>query len=823
MIIKRIKVENFATYKNAELDFSRLGSTISVFGSTGAGKTTFFVDAITIALYGRAYGQLERKFARQVIPRWASRSRIEVDFEAYDGSMYRIIRILRKDKNPDVFLYKINEQGQIEKLIASQVTAVEREVIKLIGLDFTTFINTIVVRQGRVAELISRDLDRSERRKIFLKAFNIDFTPHKERARKLYHEARRELDKVIFEIERVKEEIQREPEVKSSIVQLELKLREVNDRIKKLQENKLGIEEQIDVLQDKKFEIERKLVELKGVYNLLEKCEGELQYVTSELSHLEEFVKKKDVLEKKCELLSQQLSFLEELFTLEQEANVITRNISHLEQMIVDRDSLVNRIEMTKKRISQLKEEISRLEVELKRYADLKNKLNSIEMEISRLEGYYGFIEDSISVLKDRMKAEIRCPVCNTPLTRERAEEAISHLNEEISRVKKRVDQLKMDRRSIIFEIESLGDVKEKLKQKEIELSSQTSDLKNLTERLEGVNSILAKISEEQIRLESIKSEFSKLSSRFSLLYGVVLRIGSVEDRLLKVKREYEELHRKLIEIGEASGKIEGLLNRKAELENQIKELKLKINEYPKIEELQSELEKLTLKLNSLSKKLEDVNLQLQSESRIKGSIEAQLNQYMTLLREISELKKKLSDLEVKRDELERKVEAYRFLYQSIFHEKGLPLMLLKTYIERVEEWADNYISKFLPGKSIRIEATEDAVSIIVYDEATIRDLTTYSGGETVLLGFAIRLGIAKALAERAGVVPRFLIIDEGFGPLSREFREELLKTLNELQRDYSYIVVISHVDEVRDSPYFESQVHIYKDENGLSHIEVLR
>lgn len=821
MIIERIKVENFATYKNAELDFSKLGSTVSVFGSTGAGKTTFFVDAITIALYGRAYGQLDKRFARQVIPKRASRSKIELDFEAYDGSRYRIIRVLRKDRESEAILYKINERGRIERLVASGVRAVEGEIMKLIGLDFITFINTIVVRQGRVAELISRDLTPSERRKIFLKAFNLDFSSHKNKARELFSEAGRELDKLSFEIKRIKGEIEREPEVKSDIAQLELKLREVDSRIKQLKEHKKGIEEQINVLQNRKLEIERKLVELKGIRSVLKKYEAELQGVVNELYRLEDFIKRKDDLEKKYRLLSQQLSFLDDLHELEQNANIILRNIFHLEQMIVDRDSLADRIEKTKRMIPKLEGEISRLEADLKKYEDLKNRLSDIEMEISRLEGYYDFIEDSVSVLKDRMKAEIRCPVCNTPLTRERAEEAISHLNEEISSVKKRVEQLKMDRRSIIFEIEGLGDVKERLRLKEIELSSLTSDLKNLTERLEAVNSILAKISEEKIKLESIKSEFSKLSSRFSLLYGVVLRIGSVEERLLKVKGEYEELHRELIEIGESSGKIEGLVNRKVDLERRVEELNLKISEYPKIEELQLELEELTSQLTSLNQRLEEANSQLQRESRIKGSIEAQLNQSLRLLREIDELKMALKDLEAKRSELEKKVDAYRFLYQFIFHEKGLPLMLLKTYIERVEEWADNYISKFLPGKSIKIEATEDAVSITVYDEATIRDLTTYSGGETVLLGFAIRLGIAKALAERAGVVPRFLIIDEGFGPLSREFREELLRTLNELQRDYSYIIVISHVDEVRDSPYFESQIHIYKDENGLSHIEV--
>ena len=68
--LEKIKVENFATYKKAELNLNQLGSTISVFGSTGAGKTTFFVDAITLALYGRAYGQLEKKYGTLEMRKW---------------------------------------------------------------------------------------------------------------------------------------------------------------------------------------------------------------------------------------------------------------------------------------------------------------------------------------------------------------------------------------------------------------------------------------------------------------------------------------------------------------------------------------------------------------------------------------------------------------------------------------------------------------------------------------------------------------------------------------------------------------------------------
>jgi exonuclease SbcC len=40
----------------------------------------------------------------------------------------------------------------------------------------------------------------------------------------------------------------------------------------------------------------------------------------------------------------------------------------------------------------------------------------------------------------------------------------------------------------------------------------------------------------------------------------------------------------------------------------------------------------------------------------------------------------------------------------------------------------------------------------------------TYSGGEAFRINFAIRLVLAKLLAQRAGAALQLLIVDEGFG-----------------------------------------------------------
>ena len=68
---------------------------------------------------------------------------------------------------------------------------------------------------------------------------------------------------------------------------------------------------------------------------------------------------------------------------------------------------------------------------------------------------------------------------------------------------------------------------------------------------------------------------------------------------------------------------------------------------------------------------------------------------------------------------------------------------------------------------------------------------------------------------------PRFLIIDEGFGPLDEELRQKVAEALARLYetREYEQIVVISHQEDLRTHPVFKTILEITKDISGLSQV----
>ncbi len=94
-----------------------------------------------------------------------------------------------------------------------------------------------------------------------------------------------------------------------------------------------------------------------------------------------------------------------------------------------------------------------------------------------------------------------------------------------------------------------------------------------------------------------------------------------------------------------------------------------------------------------------------------------------------------------------------------------------------------------------------------------IRDYELYSGGESFRVNFAIRLALSEMLAQRAGARLQTLVIDEGFGSQDEIGRQRLLEAINLVKADFAKILVITHIDELKDA--FQVRIEVEKTERG--------
>jgi len=165
---------------------------------------------------------------------------------------------------------------------------------------------------------------------------------------------------------------------------------------------------------------------------------------------------------------------------------------------------------------------------------------------------------------------------------------------------------------------------------------------------------------------------------------------------------------------------------------------------------------------------------------------------------------------------------------REAFGVNGIPAMIIEHTLPIFELEANRLLEQLSDGKMhVRFETQRETkggnlretLDILISDEKGSRPYENYSGGEQFRVNFAIRVALARLLAQRAGVRPRTLFVDEGFGSLDDDGRQRLVEAIKAVQEDFDLILVITHIEELRDA--FPVRIQVSKTEVG-SLVEVL-
>jgi exonuclease SbcC len=116
-------------------------------------------------------------------------------------------------------------------------------------------------------------------------------------------------------------------------------------------------------------------------------------------------------------------------------------------------------------------------------------------------------------------------------------------------------------------------------------------------------------------------------------------------------------------------------------------------------------------------------------------------------------------------------------------------------------------------------DALKETLDIQISDSAGVRDYEMYSGGEAFRVNFAIRLALSEMLAQRAGARLQTLVIDEGFGSQDEIGRQRLIEAINLVKPDFAKILVITHIDSLKDA--FPARIEVEKTPQG-SRVEII-
>jgi DNA repair protein SbcC/Rad50 len=166
---------------------------------------------------------------------------------------------------------------------------------------------------------------------------------------------------------------------------------------------------------------------------------------------------------------------------------------------------------------------------------------------------------------------------------------------------------------------------------------------------------------------------------------------------------------------------------------------------------------------------------------------------------------------------------------QSIFEElakacgkEGVQAMLIETAVPEIERETNRLLGRMTDNqmhvaldmqRNTKKGTTKETLDITISDALGTRDYSSFSGGEAMRINFAIRIALSRLLARRAGASLETLIIDEGFGALDADGRERFVEAITSVQNDFKRIIVISHIDDLKER--FPTQIQITKRPDG--------
>lgn len=461
---------------------------------------------------------------------------------------------------------------------------------------------------------------------------------------------------------------------------------------------------------------------------------------------------------------------------------------------------------------------------------------------------YEAFLKEQAGILAENLSAGCPCPVCGStvhPDPAKLSDHAVTELEVEQAKKTRAAAEEKRDLAYAAFEAEKTE--KQKLAQavekEEADFVLAQTIAKQQRKEAEQNYVSLQKIA-EQIREKLVYPSLAEAKKQYA----------AMQKALEAAEQEIAKKRQKVSELAEAMNTLKG--QKLAEEENQKTAKKLAVKtekEYAKLLEKSGFVSEETYhlailpersrsKLEREEKEYESQCLRQQSEQKL---LEKQVSgKTYTDTSELNEQlkaeKQALKETEKTYMELHTAYENDRSVLQNcaVYLEKGKKLESEDQVIKSLSKTANGrlsgsakidfetyiqrqYFKQIIHEANKRLltmsnhqfilklkeeantgRKTNEGLDLSVYSLVTDseRDVKTLSGGESFLAALAMALGLSDIVERSAGAIhPDMMFIDEGFGSLDAQSRQQAIEVLAELAGDSRMVGIISHVTELKE------------------------
>ncbi|NYT11539.1 MAG: SMC family ATPase [Methanomassiliicoccales archaeon] len=796
--LRYLELHNYRKFRHAAVEFP--DGVIGIIGPNGVGKSTL-IEAISWALYGNDAQRTSKEEVRWTGASPGDECSVILEFEM-DGDHYRVYREMRgKDLKMKVTL-DINNQ-----LHADGDRAVTQVLAERLGMDYKAFFISVFARQKDLDALSI--LPPGERRQLILRMLDIDV-----------------LDRIISSIRadrsglesqvRAYSELLLDGEGKDRSQTMMTEIEEI-DRVVVVHRNELVS------VQAEREQVDKQIAELKEMRDGLASIESDFHRIQRELAGKKSYLQGLE--EQKKSMLAERISLETlngELEDLGKKSELLERSIKEKETMEGARTSY-HEIVSIKHRLESLREQISTVKEKMVRSQEMIASIGNPEVSIPKVNGSQKEAEDSISRIKgkiselsaeargkarerdeirakrddiNRLGPESSCPTCERKLE-DQHQFLLDKMAIEIEKFEERVSDLAEEKSRLEIDLEKEKKRKDVLESRLENLRASQLELTKVREALRGYDSKMTELNDEVSRLVSRLEEIGEVTFNEKTYEDIKGQI----DELRGPARRYGEIRVRLERLPRLSEEIVGLDQTIGDQKSHMENLAIELESIGYDEEKLASLREMYENLLSSKDKLGARISELKGEIRVLDGKKESLKSDLKMMKEKVRLKK----------EYESKISTMTTLANLMVDFKS---NLISRIVPTLSEISSSLFNEMTESKYGGMEIDKD-YNVFIFDGGEKFRLERYSGGEGDLANLCLRLAISRAIADRSGSSVDFLILDEIFGSQDQTRKRNILSTLNRLSNKFKQIVLITHIDDVKE--FMGNVIYVKEGEDGSS------
>ena len=864
MIPLRLKLENFLSYRDAvELDLQGV-EVACLCGDNGHGKTAL-LDAMTWALWGgargRVFGGPGGGSPDELVHQGRSEMSVELDF-LVDDAQYRVVRkhqagTPRRSGATHWDLQVWTGSEYLTLVEGPGVRDTAEKIERLLRMDYETFVRSAFLLQGQADRFTASR--PAERKETLAEILGLRLYESLERrAREAARDGAGRIARLQGEQENLAKELGREAEYREALTAAQAALEELTPHVSDLAARRAVLQEERHRLQGQREEAQRLEGDLRSALQQAEALEVQAQEARRRVEAYRVVLARRPEIEAGAAERESVLQRLESLETdqashaelvqerqrlqhaIAQEQTRLEAGLRHLQQRVqADLLPRSQRLPQVEAELAASAQRFAQLQAREAGVREERQRLQAIVDEAQKLEVENATRRAEMDELRKKLDmltaGDAACPLCEAPLGPDRR----AHLQDEIEthgrahaelyRTNKRtVDELVQQRDELQRTLES---EEAALAQESGRLQAQRGALERELEECRLADGRLAVAMREAEELDALLQAQRYAQEQRGALADAEARLAALgydaaqhrEVRAQAAQLEaYRDLTQRLQEATDGLPEAEQSASRAGELVEARRRDAQQARE--RMDAIGLALERLPA-LEQESAGVEAEHLRLEAQA---GQLRREADVHTLRLEDVGRARQRLKELEAQAAVAVQERGAYEVLVDA-FGRNGVPARLIEAALPDLESEANELLARLSDGRlSLFLETqrttargdVRETLEIRIHDGVGTRSYELFSGGEAFRINFALRIALAKLLATRAGAPLRTLFLDEGFGTQDAQGRQHLLDAIRAVQRDFDLILVITHIDELKEA--FPVRIEVTRSQDEGSTFQVV-